>query len=396
MYINGVLNLVSPMQVIVPGEAKLSTRTGQPTRGKDESGAFPLTRTSMLPVVVNGKVDRYPVIPANTLRGGLRRAAADLIIDGLVARGATLTLAAWQGLRAGAVHGHPDGADPSISEFEHAMSHPYMGLFGGSPKMIPSKFRLDTAWPVVQELVDAGIVPPGCDRNVLFLAKAEGADKEKGEQKEKPARRVLVGYQWVRRTDDGLSMVAYEGLQRVVSDPAELVDAWQTLFSRSSEEEKAAAKKSEEGKLNGLRALTAMEFIMPGVPMSFHASTESASLAQDGVFLLALRKMVQKQRLGATTRHGFGRFAPELQAAVDGQAVNLFDGQVSGTSSNYDFSVGARALLESRLKAGEEAIRSMDAAQIEALFEYGETAKASLRKRCKTPDSQAAFKKVFG
>jgi len=374
----GVLHLTSPMQVITPGaEAKLSARTGRVVYG-DENQAFPLTQTSAVPVLIEGARKSFPVIPPNTLRGGLRRAAADLILHSFRRRRITLTLAAWQGLRAGAVHGHPDGADPSVSEFEAAMQHPYLGLFGGSAKMVPSKLRLDTGWPVTQALVDAGIIPAGCDRGVI------------------PADRPLLGYQWQRRVDDGLNMTSLDQLAAVVTDPLDMIDAWQTLFSRPSAEDKEAARSSDEGKLTGLKSLTAVEFVMAGVPMVYNAETSGSSAAQDGLLLLAVRSFVRTQRIGASTRHGFGRFLPELRVMADGFSGELLTRIADDASNEFDFSPMARDALGDRIQAAEQAIEAMEGRSIEQLFQSSETAKETLRKKCKTPDSQAAFKTLFG
>lgn len=373
MKIRGALTLTSPLQVVLPsGAARLSSTTGRVVYS-DEPGTFPLTQTSKLPLHVAGERVLVPVVPANTLRGGLRRAAADLILESFRARGLRITMSTWQGLRAGAVHGHPDGADPSIEEAMAAANDPYLGLFGGSARMVPSRVRIDTGWPVVSQLVEAGIIPPGADGSVLTHLPEKGWASQ------------LLGYQWCRRGDDALMVGNATRLNDVLSDPVAVVDAWRQLFGSSAE-------KGDTG-IIGLRALTAIEFIVPGVSVAFNAELSGATPEQGGLFLLALRAYCRAQKIGAATRHGFGRFTPVLTVSgVDG-AQSLPCPLFGTETGEVEFSSLASAALADVLAAGERAVQVVEPATLEALFAPSENAFNALRRRAK--GSEDDFDKVF-
>jgi len=350
------------MLVITPMSASKLTADKRVVYG-DATGGFPLTETCKQARFIDGKRVNLPVIPANTLRGSLRRAAARLIERSLIARGQVLSMAAFQGLEAGAVHGHPDGGDPTISQYRTESNDPYMGLFGGGPRMQSSRFALGDAIAQTREV----------NHDVETL----------------PTARECVDYRFIRRTDNALGI----GGEELIESVTESASAWQTLF-RTSAAEKSEAKASDEGVLRGLNALTAVEFIIPGV--SLHADgyfSPTATPAQIGLWLLAILELCRDNQIGAAGRYDFGRFVAEIVLIREGASAITVLEYVDGV---VKFTWPTTTELGSAITAAQTYLNTVDAASIESLFASSGTAIDALMAKCKTPAAKAALELIIG
>ena len=90
-----------------------------------------------------------PVFRANDLRGRLRRFAADVIFGKLLKRDQKISLEAYHGMTCGAVTGRPT---PDL-DFALAIKsgiHPFLGLFGGGPRMVRSSLQISPAWAITK------------------------------------------------------------------------------------------------------------------------------------------------------------------------------------------------------------------------------------------------------
>lgn len=375
--ITGTLTTLSPLTIGAPGAAKVGLD------GKYSPSGFPLTKISRLsvPLVEAGEdaraADDVPVIPANTLRGLLRRAGASLIEASLVARGELLSLAAYNSLRSGSAFGNPDKAEPGIDEVQDAMATPPLGVFGGGPRMIPGSLRVDTGFPCTLEMQQRGIIAG-------HHALVEG--------------RKLVSILWRKRTDDAGSFVDVTGAGKVVRDYASAIDAWQTLMSGATPEgdddEDAGEADKGGSKLRGIASLTAFECVNPGVPFAFGLDLHSDYAPNLGYLLLALETFVRQQKIGGNWRLGFGRFAVDAVLEDDaGHRAPVFAGTADAPTLNT-----ADPVIRDAVMAARAWLNCTTADTLEALFAYSDKAKADHRTKigAKNTERQASYTVLVG
>ncbi len=378
MKISGQLILTSQAMVIqVQNEAKITGNLNI-SYGKGAPG-FPLTQTAKLPVILGGNVERVPVIPSNTFRGAIHRSAATILAARLMKKGQKLSQAAWHGINCGSVHGHPDGETPTITQMQAEQAHFYGGLFGGGPRFLESAYRVDTAYPLTQELVANGIVPYEGDVEMLPKGRSYNSDNQ-----ERVNFKGLLAYTFQRRSD------TEPGEFEIVENPEASDAAYRTLFkSKKADETDEGSEKTDSGVLRGINALTAIETMCAGTQLNFFLETRSSTIEQDGMLLLALREFVQRQRIGASGRLGFGRFQTALTVQVGSRSATLFN-------SAFEFTSEAESVAATQIEAANKALDAATAREIEELFDYSDTAKEALAKKCKSPAEAAAFTLLFG
>ena len=94
-----------------------------------------------------GSTRQVPVIAANNIMGRLRRHAAHHLLDAIKAKNERIKIGTYMGLQCGAVTGNPDGRDVTFDEYKETRQHPYIGLFGGGPRMMRRYVRVFNAVP---------------------------------------------------------------------------------------------------------------------------------------------------------------------------------------------------------------------------------------------------------
>ena len=389
MKIEGILTTRSPLMIAKPNAGDVRVNLS----GRYVRDGFPATEVMRLHTPALG-VDsdhpalRYPIVSANTLRGGLRRAGAALVEKALIDKGQTVRMATYHALRCGTPYGHPDKANPSLDEIRLAQETPPLAVFGGGPRMIRSGLRVDTGFPLLQSLIERGIVP----QKHLTSALPEG-------------ERTTV-FTFLRRADDAAMFVDHDLAQHAVSDYEESMDSWQTLIGKSLEsqpesadedapEDGAKAKKPKEdtSKLRGLAALNAFEVVVPGVPFTFRMDVETEHEASIGFAILSLVGFANAQRIGGYGRLGFGRFALDLDVTFeDGTTAKLFERRGDVYAANT-----AEPRIESATNAAREWLSHVSADDLDALMQPGEASRESVRKKLKgNAEAESAFDKVFG
>ena len=157
------LRTLSLLHITAPGKFKVDIN-GRRIYGKQQGFPCSLTQKLSIPLRTDEARDddwnrTVPLIPANTIRGRLRRMSAQAILSHLEANGEKLTLPAWQGLQSGAIYGHPDSSVPSVEQMRADYESVYLGAWGGSSRMVPSVVYVGGALPVIDETINAGLVP---------------------------------------------------------------------------------------------------------------------------------------------------------------------------------------------------------------------------------------------
>lgn len=376
--IQGTLRTLSPLTINQPGELKISLA------GRPSPQGFPCSQvaTWSLPATEELKTVVIPVIPANTLRGGLRRAGAALVERALIARGEKLELAALHSLRSGTPYGHPDKASPNLSEIAAAQQTPALGLMGGGPRMIGGAVRVDYGVPVTAATLDRGLVP-------MWLSDSSVQIKDSPDFKR---QEKLTAYFWLRRADDVVTFVDHQLAQHVVKDYPESLDAWQVLVGQVSDDQ-VDEDAPDEGTFRKVAGLNAFEAVLPGITFALRYDLDTDHAANAGYLLLSLLEFANTQRLGGMGRLGHGRFAIELSAELpDGSTTPVF----SRTDAGYSLDL-SNPLLAKMVEEAKTWLDQVTAAQLHTLLLPSTSSREDVRKKLKgNAKMQEAFDLIYG
>lgn len=356
--IEGILRTTSPMHITAPGERKCKL----PNDNKPNAPLFPMqaVQRMRLPAVLDEvaaeneeeqttryRVPEVPIIPANSIRGRLRRFCAFEVFDVLKANKEKLTLDTYNTLLCGAATGSLDSNPPTLSEISEANDHPFIGLWGGGPRMLHSKLRVDTAYPICEDTRQ--IVPSMIDSG--FAAAGTGRD--------------LVQTFFRRRNDDILSFANPKYAEATVEDFLNAIDEYQ------NERAKPKSDNPEDESTRGVRSFTAYEVVSPNVPFRL-AFDIHGDYAQLGLFLNGLRRLIHDQSMGGMGRLGYGRFEVLnlMISEVDSNKspVPVFADSMDSKPVHQRYNFSTESLVQTALKAWNESKKTLSAGQLEQLY----------------------------
>lgn len=339
--IEGIFRTMSPLHISAPDNGlRYNPKTRKTAYGTKEGQACTPMRTLTILATPHvqpnehnslGTID-VPVLPANGLRGRLRRMAAAEIEDVLRDRDEKMTWQAYQMLHCGAVTARPDGSTPGLEDFRAQRNNIMMGVFGGGPRLIPGRLRVSTGMPVVDALCAMGIVPDVYQDLAIHSANVWR----------------LTEYMPVIRVDDMLQFADPRAHQVIDSYPEVMAqkiseEAEKRRKRAEAEAKRKADKKNggaganeepEEQEERGLRTFAYVQAVITGVPFyvrfDLHGSDE-----QIGLLLSAIMRLLQGEKgIGGKSAVGFGRFGHDLTMTVDGEKCAPFTGQGENTTLN--------------------------------------------------------------
>lgn len=329
--IQGILKLTSPLHCATTD-----------TWGIDENGYAVQKKTSknligtMQQKILAGDQNRYtiPYFPANDLRGRLRRKAAAIVLDALMAtHGKQVPVALYAGLTMGSATTSPEN-ELTVEEASRAAGHLYMGVFGGGTRLLKSRFSVQDAVPIIQSTVEIGMVPAGMgDAAFSKLPTDFEWDAEGGAKTVTPLRdgRKLLDVRHTVRVDDVMRVLRTEEMEKFIEDCASSVTAWQQKNMDNSEARKAAKESGdgEDVKKSSLANIVSVQTIIPGTPLYFRLDmADSLSQAQIGLLAASLVALLNEQALGGWVRAGFGKFdAKDFAITLGGGSLPLIKGE---------------------------------------------------------------------
>lgn len=286
--IHAILKTLSQLHIAAPGSFRFDPSTGYVNSGTD--GGFACTgiqRLRLAPNAVDG-VMTLPVIAGNNIAGNLRTAASRILIDALKANNQKIEMSTYSAITCGAVTGKPDGRDLSYAEQKESSAHPFVGPFGGGPRMLKKKLRAHNALPVMEVLREVGFTISHPSRSGRAM---------------KPGDVVTHGWAFVRKDHiSALTDVArMEG--SINNFEAKLLERQTLILS-----DKQAKDDDEKGSRHSTRTISAIEFVDPGVDFEFTVELLNVTDEQIGLILLALEAFANQQ-LGGWVRNGLGRIS---------------------------------------------------------------------------------------
>lgn len=270
---------------------------------------FPLTRMRSMNVVADSgdgeaRIENLPVVPGGTMRNLLRRAMLQHVIEPtLRSKEAQLGIGAYAAAYAGNASGNPDGVPSAFDEVVSMRAHPFIGLFGGGPRMIEGRLMVDSLYPIHQ--------------NALRVIGSDYINESiKGR---------ILQVVWARRVDPILQLGSAEDAA-VIAGGVPAVNGWITDLMASTKAKKGKGKKGEEpaeevagDSSRGLKAFNAHEVVIPGVSWLWRISVDRPTDAQVGLILLALGKL-NGLRIAGGHAKGYGEF--EIDAVrMDGEPI---------------------------------------------------------------------------
>lgn len=297
--IKAILKTTSPMLISTAGNYRYNSDTGRvETETAGNSG-------NMIPCTAVQKMDvlgcnfPQPVIPANNIAGRLRRHAAEMVLKAISAKGEKVSLSAYSSLMCGAVGGSPDARDLSYAEYKKSTEHVYLGLFGGGPRMLRRKVRVQNALPINQAVLDV----------IENAAHPQAKDFVQ-------ERRITMAWT-ARRNDDLADLVNVQLQEDTIDNYVEEIQKRQATILE---------EKTKGRSITTTFSFSAIEFVLPGTHFNFGFELDVNNDAQLGLFLAALDSFVTKERIGAKSVNGLGQFALKnvLLTDEDDNETNIF------------------------------------------------------------------------
>ncbi len=333
--INAILKTLTPLHIAAPGAFRLNTDTGyvEFESAGNKNSMTPCTGIQKLRVTgSNGNIS-MPVIAANNIAGRLRRHAAELVLKALRAKGQKVSIQAYSSLMCGAATGAPDSRDLSYAEYKQSADHPYLGLFGGGPRMLSRNVRVMNALPVSKETA----------------ALMENLTHPNARSYQQDVNRLTQA--WTFRHNDDLMDLSNVPLQEEsIENYVEAIQSRQVVIMNEKGNEDENGKKRSK---TSTFAFSSLEFVIPGTHFDLAFNLDVANEAQIGLFLMSLDSFVSKERMGGHSRNGFGAFVLKdvVMTDEDGKETNIFDSngrlnQMAGSVKPY---LGAWAIAAANL-----------------------------------------------
>ena len=294
--VTAILQTISPLHIASPESARVDVAKGRILRGAGNvpgTAACTATQTHNI-LLTKGQIEdgqhpsrSVPIIPSNSIRGRIRRSAAVVIKEHLLKRNEKLTLDAYHTLMSGSPNGYPDSVLPSVTEYLDASTHPFFGIFGGGPRMLPARLKTDTAYPINDVTLEGGIVPSATDEYATDVWNTQAV--------------------MFRRVDEALTMTDPQMLD-LVEDVVNTVEDWRELTASVPAEAGSEDGEEKESNFRGVRTWTGHEIVRVGTCFYFQVSIESFDEALRGLFLKAIEGFFNLQNLGGWSRNGYGRY----------------------------------------------------------------------------------------
>ena len=294
----------SPMNISAPEKnLAYNIKTGKLFNGPTGNGSFPVTPTRKMTLAETRSDDSQgrvtiPIIPANTLRGGLRRQIAQIYFDHIESNlNAKLSLDAHHVLTCGAANGRPDNYT-SISDIQRYLADMYFGLIGGGPKIgATSQLKVRYGYPICPATVTADRTPLVSPK---LLANIQATQTD------------WLTYAETQPRKDDASSASMSPSALIVKDLDKVV----AEFENAAKSGKAENTDEEKG-FRGLNGLSFIEAIPAKTPFFLRFDVINGQENSIGLLLQGLQRLFQKP-IGGKSSIGFGYYAiTDLAMKID-------------------------------------------------------------------------------
>ena len=317
MEISVVLRNTTPVFSAAAGISKITLdgKINQP------SSRYPLTRARTMSVIADSgdgilKPVALPVVPGNTMRNLLRRIMLKSVIEKALAPVGKLSISAYSAAYAGSANGTPDGLPSTFDEIVAQRNHLFIGLFGGGPRMLEGRLKVDTLYPI-----------------------HKNAERVMGDGfEDRMVEGKITDIVWTRRCDPIVNLGDDADVE-VIEGGADAANGWIADLLATTNANSAKRKKGEDApeaeeanSPRGLKAFNAHEVVIPGVNWLWRVSLDQPTDAQVGLVLLAISKLPEYRIAGG---HAKDYGAVEIEdVLLNGESV-WSAGTLSDDVSDY-------------------------------------------------------------
>lgn len=303
----------------------------------------------------DGRRRKVPFITANSVRGLLRRMAAERVMDAL---DAPISRQLFHCLTRGAASRSGIGLEPTVTGLVEGQRNVFAGLFGGGPYMLHSRYTMGPLLPAVSWT--SHLLHPAVRDRVIDIDQLTYSGED-GNVRDIPLTTEII----LTGKDD---LMAGKGQDRI-ENYQETLDAWLAEVSggRDAKAKKKAAEKAAKASGEAVDAETAagrsvelmvcplIEAMLPGTPLQFSLRLKpSATDAQVGLALMAVRDWANRNELGGASARGFGRFEAQLALYDDNTEVAPTIFRPGDHATSYEFSEDVASYVEAAEKALDE------------------------------------------
>lgn len=335
------LTTSSPMYVAYP-DNQIKNKDGK------------VNQTVTMPLFVDGKPIRLPYYAGNSLRGGLRRHAAERVMRGLSRRGERVLTDLYLGLCSGAASGKPEN-DSYVEEILRVRENVYMGLFGGGIRLHQSMFKPSNMMPVTNETLRAGLVPQYLSEKAVDVA---------------PENYFRDLYTLITQTrvDDLLHGKNPELINIAIEDAINAVAAHNAGVLENKKAREEAKESGETVKKTDTSNMQTYRAVAAGMPFYFDVLiNEAATDAQVGFLLQCLSDLFAANAFGGMSRAGFGRVrVQEVRVSSNFGGEQVFEGNFY-TPENI-FNPHAFDAAQHLFSAADAAVAILTREELEGFF----------------------------
>lgn len=307
--VRGVISLTSELHVSAfgdwtPVEAQGRADNTVPT-AKKKIAKFKIKRqieadddSSFVEQAPTAKPTLIAYVAGNSVRGRLRRIAADKIKQALIEKDQGLKPNAYYLINCGSTS--TQGAKGAYSVLRHKQVRDdlFLGIFGAETDYMSRLITPDII-PVLKETLELGMVPAEFESfvmpiepyqmyNVFTLTKKDDFIA----QRDAMAPDVVIDY------ENAYHELAKDRLQNV-----------------AARKEDAAVKKTD------FENIISFEAVMAGTAMYFTVGARNIRPDQAGLLISSIGELTHTRPLGGNARYGLGRFTGSLDLIVDGERL---------------------------------------------------------------------------
>lgn len=241
-----------------------------------------------------------PVIPASTVGGMLRNAAADLLFRGLIERDQAISTDAYNTMCSGSATTNLSADKTTPEVVAMARKDPFLANFGGTSFALAARTVISQGMPLIQLTRDMLMTPPmieplGIERmdemtSVVAIIRKDSVGDMKG-----------AHLQEVVKLDDLASYIEDKAQDSVAAAESKV----------KQREAKAAGEAVVKDKKRDLRTLGGLESVNAGLSFALRIQVDAISEAHLGLMILALQKVLRAGQVGGKGARGFGQFLCE-------------------------------------------------------------------------------------
>jgi CRISPR type IV-associated protein Csf2 len=307
--LDGKITAITPISISQP-------LTPEQARSRQSSGDR-VTRLPRMPMFVGGEVVSTVYLPASTLRGAMRHAATDRLIEALAETDKRLTVSEYMAAALGGIKDRKgDGEETrgvDLAAFAAARrDNPIISVFGSFAQSISGNLAVGMAIPEQPFIPATDDIVTGVRQNALrkgdIANKIDAADLATFMEADRATVKAVAMKGGIGKLEAKLRVAKRE------KKTDEMAEINAEIEAQKTAQEEAF---SESGRsVNLQQVLPGFEFIPSGCVMTQRTVLRKPSIAELGVLLSALEHMARNPIIGGQSARGCGQYTASWRIGV--------------------------------------------------------------------------------